>query len=266
MASFTHIQLITEGTQAGGSSANTKWPARCFSWDWDSVFSDKVLHEGKNSKIDTLFTWLDMDPHLGASGDLANRATMMQICLGMGILLGDARLIQFTEDEYDDDVPGHITTSFWAASEYDKFQNYICKVREDLTKDIESSRYVRLVVTQNLLSLMQPYDSRKKRKASTGEPSRPKTKAQKVSTKHLPSDAGDESEGGNKDAESDHDTGYVSLSLAEVGSQLDLTFSGLVNQLITRRYQGDIGIPRWHKLVKASRRQTRGIVRELQGE
>ena len=100
---------------------------------------------GKDGKLSTLFNWLDQDPHLDVEGGLVDRASMMQICLGTGLLLRDAHLIQFTEEEFSEDIPDHIVRSPWGASEYTKFQSYILKVRKDLCKDTETSRYVKFV-------------------------------------------------------------------------------------------------------------------------
>ena len=125
------------------SSAVIEWPANCFSWDWDTIYSDKALHiQGKASKIEALFQWLDADPHLTEQGDLVNRATLLQICLGVGIVLGDAHLIQFGEEETLDMAPGYIRASTWNVTQYNKFLNYMSKVRVDLEDSIERSRYV----------------------------------------------------------------------------------------------------------------------------
>ena len=109
--------------------------------------------QGTGNKLEALIQWLDTDPHLHG-GEIVDRASLLQICLGLGILLGDAHLIHFTEGELSDEVPGYIAASPWNATQYDKFQNYICKVRHDLEKDIADSRYVELLVIRCTLLLI----------------------------------------------------------------------------------------------------------------
>ena len=60
---------------------------------------------------------------------------MLQMCLELGIVLGDAHLIHFTEDEFAEGMPEYITSSLWDIVQYNKFQNYICRVRSDIAKD-----------------------------------------------------------------------------------------------------------------------------------
>jgi len=70
---------------------------------------------------------------------------MLQICLGLGILLGDAHLIQFTEGDHGEGLPGYIANSPWQATNDEKFHSYICQVRVDLEKAVEESRCVGLI-------------------------------------------------------------------------------------------------------------------------
>ena len=88
-------------------------PVRCFSWVWSSAYSDQNLHVKKrgSDRTKTLLEWLDEDPHLDDSEKLVNRATMLNICLGMGILLGDSQLVVFTEDSASGDFPEYIGAS-----------------------------------------------------------------------------------------------------------------------------------------------------------
>lgn len=128
---------------------NIKYPAGCFMWDWDSIFSDRALHvEGKDNRSKALFKWLETNPHLNDAEDLVDRASLLQICLGVGIALGDANLIQFTEGEYPKETPDYLTASTWTVSEHDIFQDYIQKLQEDLLKDTMASRYVNLLNTE----------------------------------------------------------------------------------------------------------------------
>jgi hypothetical protein len=119
------------------------YPANCFSWDWNSIYSDKALHErGKGSKSRVLFEWLENSPHLGRSGELMNRSTLERICLGVGIILGDAHFIQFAEDGEFGPAPDYIAASPWTSTEYSKIDDYISQLQEDLANPVESSRYV----------------------------------------------------------------------------------------------------------------------------
>ena len=61
----------------------------------------------------------------------------------MGIILGDAHLFLFTEDgEHAKETPAHILNSPWTLSNYNKFQNYIQKLQEDLLEGIKLPRCV----------------------------------------------------------------------------------------------------------------------------
>jgi hypothetical protein len=96
---------------------------------------------GKGSKSGILFQWLEKNPHLNSSGELVNRATLQQICLGVGIITGDAHFIQFSEDEEFRPVPDHISTSPWGGTEYGKVHAYIHQLQEDVSSAAESLKY-----------------------------------------------------------------------------------------------------------------------------
>ena len=79
--------------------------------------------------------------------------------------------------------------------------------------------------------------SRKKRKASTSQPSHPKAKAQKVSAKHQ-TDANSgtkETEGNAPDAESDEDPGYISFGLWPYVVNLTKTYFRIRKSTCTRK-------------------------------
>ena len=149
---------------------------------------------------------------------------MLQIVLGVGILLGDAHIIHFTEGPFDARVPDYIANSPWTAFEYDKCQNYICKVQADMVRDVQPSRYVRSVAAQRVPFLTEPISPQKKQKASTGEPSHLKAKTQKVVAQPPPlqTNTGGKSDGGESSPEAEHEAVYVSLGLAKPGPQLNL--------------------------------------------
>lgn len=124
-----------------------KFPASCFSWDWDSTYSDKMLHQrGKSSRIPKLSGWLENNPHLNDSGNVVDRTTLQQICLGVGIIMGDAHLIQFSEDGEFGPAPKYIATSPWAGPEYGMVHDYVHQLREDLLSAVKSPRCVIKVV------------------------------------------------------------------------------------------------------------------------
>lgn len=126
---------------------DTSCPADCFSWDWNSTFSDRALHiKGRGSKAKALLQWLKADPHLDNSGNLIKRAGLLEICVGVGIVVKDAQLIQFMEGDHDETTPDHIISSHWGLEEYDVFQNYTERLYKDLLHSIASSRYVGFVV------------------------------------------------------------------------------------------------------------------------
>ena len=133
--------MFYEGIQVGSSSGSTKYPAKCFSWSWCTIYGDRVLHTNA-SKIKTLHRWFEADPHLEGSGDLVSRETLLQICLGLGILLNDASIVLFTEDDYPEGAPDHLKESIWDPSDYDKLLEYTVKLQDDLWNVVDASRYV----------------------------------------------------------------------------------------------------------------------------
>lgn len=92
-----------------------------------------------------LLQWLKTTPHLDASGDLVSRATLSEICLGMGIIWKDAHLIQFIEGDYTDGTPSHIISSFWTIDDYNTFGDYVEELHRDVLHHIDTARYVSLV-------------------------------------------------------------------------------------------------------------------------
>ena len=101
--------------------------------------------KGKGSKLKALLQWLDEGPHLNQSGNIINRAGLLEICLGIGIATRDAHLIHFTEGDHTEGTPIFIIRSFWALDEFNKLQDYIDRLHTDLLHDIEPSGYVYLV-------------------------------------------------------------------------------------------------------------------------
>jgi hypothetical protein len=86
----------------------------------------------KADKITAVHRWFQSDPHLDESGELVNRESLLGICLGLGILLDDACLIEFTEGDYGKDVPRYIVDSKWDPSDCDKLVEYSERLREAL--------------------------------------------------------------------------------------------------------------------------------------
>ena len=74
-----------------------------------------------------------------------NRETLLQICLGLGILLNDACIVLFTGDGYPEGVPDHLKESIWDPSNYDKLLDYTIKLQGNLWSAIDASRYVNQV-------------------------------------------------------------------------------------------------------------------------
>ena len=100
-----------------------------FSWEWNSAYSDRSLHIPDSTELVALSEWLNQDPHLTSSEKLVNKATLLQICLGLGLLLRDATLIQFTEEGgHDEETLSFISQSAWTTKEYDAFHGYLKKV------------------------------------------------------------------------------------------------------------------------------------------
>lgn len=128
--------------QVGDSLETVEYPAKCFSWNWSSIHADKPLHVNAH-KIKALHEWFAANPHLEDSGGLTNRASLLQICLGLGILLDDACRVLFTEDGEDAlKMPDYLTTSRLGPTDYNRLVKYTSKLQEDLLDDIEASRYV----------------------------------------------------------------------------------------------------------------------------
>jgi hypothetical protein len=103
---------------------------------------------GKSSKLQPLLQWVEAEPHFDESGKLVNRATLLGICLGMGMIWKDAHLIQFTEGDHAEDTPHYIAASPWAINEYNAFGDYIGR----LLHDIEASGYVSSVDLHKLFN------------------------------------------------------------------------------------------------------------------
>lgn len=114
-------------------NTDIEFPAQCFSWKWNSCYSDKSLHTKESTQLEALSDWLDQNPHLTNSGKPVNRAALLKICLGLGFLLKDATAIQFTEDGgHEEETPTYIVESVWGTDELDSFTKYIKKVKADL--------------------------------------------------------------------------------------------------------------------------------------
>ena len=84
--------------------------------------------------------WLESLP--GFIGLEAQTLTILfWICLGLGLLLKDANLIQFTEEGgYSDETPGYIVQSTWGTDKVDYFSAYILKVKTDLSRPSTGTR------------------------------------------------------------------------------------------------------------------------------
>ena len=125
-------------------------------WSWNSPFSDKALHiKGKDSKIKALMKWLKQDAHLDASGGLVSRAPLLEICLGMGIIWGDAHLIQFIEGDHTEETPDYIVSSTWGIEEYNIFGDYIERLYKELLHGGDTSRCVDSANIHKLIILME---------------------------------------------------------------------------------------------------------------
>ena len=139
--------------QVGNNLEAIKYPAKCFSWSWSKSYGDESLHQNA-AKMKPLHRWIATDPHLDDSGDLQNRASLLQICLGLGILLGDACCALFTEEnQHAPETPGYLTTSIWGPSDYDALMDYTKQLEKELLKDLEVSRCVNEVSAQRALFL-----------------------------------------------------------------------------------------------------------------
>jgi len=112
-----------------------EFPAECFSWRSNQLFSDQDLHIQDSPKLATLCAWFEGMPHVVQPGEPVNKTTLLQICLGMGILLKDANLIQFTEEGgHNDDTPAYIMQSTWEANVLVMLNNYISNIRGELVR------------------------------------------------------------------------------------------------------------------------------------
>ena len=139
--------------QVGNSSEVIKYPAKCFSWSWSKSYGDESLHQNA-AKLKTLHRWIATDPHLDDSGDLRGRASLLRICLGLGILLGDACRALFTEEnQHAPGTPGYLTASIWGPSDYDALMDYTKQLEKELLKDLEVSRCVNEVSAQRAFFL-----------------------------------------------------------------------------------------------------------------
>jgi hypothetical protein len=117
-------------------------PASCFSWKWNGFYSDKSLHTPNSAKLEALFDWLNQSPHLISPGKPISRVVFLRICLGLGFLLKDVNLIQFTEDGgHSEDTPGYIVQSAWGEKELEAINEYILKVKSDLSGSPAGARY-----------------------------------------------------------------------------------------------------------------------------
>ena len=123
-----------------GEDTDIRFPVGCFSWKWKSLHSDSTLHTPDRTRLEALFDWLNQNPHM-VSGKLVSRAILFRICLGLGLLLKDANLIQFTEEGgYSDETPGYIVQSTWGTDEVDYFSAYILKVKTNLSRPSTRTR------------------------------------------------------------------------------------------------------------------------------
>ena len=87
--------------------------------------------------------WLDSSPHLTETTRLVNRASLLGICLGLGIFLQDCRCILFTEGgQYPQGTPDYIAQSIWTLHDYDKFNAYTRALQRDLNDSTVAKGYV----------------------------------------------------------------------------------------------------------------------------
>lgn len=76
-----------------------------------------------------------------SSGHPVSRTQLLQICLGLGLLLKDANLIQYTEEgDHAKETPKFIINSDWGTTELDGFGKYIKKVQGDISKSPTAAR------------------------------------------------------------------------------------------------------------------------------
>ena len=99
----------------------------------------------KPERVTAVRKWLKTNPHLNESGELVNKASLLEICLGLGILLDDAQLALFTEDDDEKEMPHYISGSVWDPSDYDQFTDYANKLQMALWEYDEMLRLVHSV-------------------------------------------------------------------------------------------------------------------------
>ena len=105
------------------------------------MYSDEDLHTVESTELEALFVWLSEKPHMTSSGNPGGRTQLLQICLGIGLLLKDANLIQYTEDgDHAEETPKYITESNWGITELDAFGKYIKKVQGNISKSPTAAR------------------------------------------------------------------------------------------------------------------------------
>jgi len=111
------------------------FPAGCFSWGWNKIFSDQALHTPNSAELAVVHAWLEGGPHLTSDSEHVNKTTFFRICLGMGIILKDVNLIQFTEEGgHSEETPAYITQSAWGTPELLAFGDYFQELRSVLVR------------------------------------------------------------------------------------------------------------------------------------
>jgi len=79
----------------------------------------------KSPEFEAVLAWFDDGPHSASVGKLVSRSSLLQICLGLGILIKDATQIQCAEDNiHPDGTPPYIQQSVWGIKELDEFKGY----------------------------------------------------------------------------------------------------------------------------------------------
>lgn len=115
------ILLTTQNMQESEEAALSSTPGRCFMWGWKGVHADEDLHSDAAS-LKQLHSWLEGAPHEDEAGNLVGKCALLQLVVGLGILLRDARVID--SDGWPDDTPDYVTGSIWDPSEQDRFLEY----------------------------------------------------------------------------------------------------------------------------------------------
>jgi hypothetical protein len=137
-----NIQLLMGATQVGGSIELIKYPAACFLWNWGKTHGDRTLHESSRA-LKALSHWIATNPHLDDDKNLVSQPSLLGICLGVGILVNDARCTLFTEDdEYPEGTPDFIIHSIWTLPDYEKLREYIQRLHQYLLSNGEVQVYV----------------------------------------------------------------------------------------------------------------------------